>query len=122
MSDICLATGLECIRCNPGACCSRKEIELLSCPFCGGKAEFIETIKKDHGFIRCKHKRCVEQHHTRNIGEAIKEWNTRKPIENIIKKFEEVVDIKFSSLSKPLIAVEDATHIVKEISGTNGRV
>ena len=138
MSDICLATGLKCIRCNPGACGSRKEdkyelddiivkieLNVLSCPFCG------ESLYKDNEFSDSFGRNILFYKHPKNdclfsecvVGDYdIKKWNTRKPIEKIIEKFEEVGDIQFSSFSKPLITVEDAVHIVKEINNTNGRV
>ena len=57
-----------------------RDEKLKPCPICGGEAEFRPTIGDTHGFCTCKYKRCVEQHFTKNINDAILDWNTRIPI------------------------------------------
>lgn len=65
--------------------------KLLNCPFCGGKAfeyysgsqfEFCEVVCKECG---CRSKRKTE-------AEAIKAWNTRKPMNEIVEKLDETFD------------------------------
>ena len=60
--------------------------KLLPCPFCGGEAEWGH---KDKNWIRCKKCSC-ESLYYENKDDAIKFWNTRKPIERIVERLEEV--------------------------------
>ena len=64
------------------------EIKLLPCPFCGGKAKVIENnYYTDIHSVMCKN--CFsesDRYHTQE--EAIKQWNTRKPMERIVAELE----------------------------------
>lgn len=96
------------------------DIELKPCPFCGGEAvvhanDGVKVICRECG---ASSKGLVDGYSQgRPNGSAIKgvvkAWNTRKPMERIVEQLEEMGNIKFSSLSKPLIAVEDVLKIVK---------
>ena len=64
--------------------------KLKNCPFCGGEAfeyysgsqfEFCEVVCKECG---CRSKRKTEE-------EAIEAWNTRKPMDGIVEKLEEMM-------------------------------
>ena len=64
--------------------------ELKCCPFCGGKAKYMEI--KDFfisRFVTCT--KCVIEtpRNCLNRKEAIKRWNTRTPMANIVEKLEE---------------------------------
>ena len=73
--------------------------ELKCCPFCGGEAE-VAYSNDNHKqpYIRCKfgvmeNPKCpasnMYQWQFRSLDEAIKSWNTRKPMANIVEKLEE---------------------------------
>lgn len=65
------------------------EINLLPCPFCGGKAT---TYKRDYGFgAMCKNTPfcCIMTAGHKTEKGAIKAWNTRKPMEQIVERLEE---------------------------------
>lgn len=98
---------------------SMSEIKLLPCPFCGGEAELHTDY--DTEWIECTQCHCST---AKQAGDYYDEgfmdgtyvipiWNTRKPMERIVEQLEEMGNIKFSSFSKPLIAVEDVIEIVK---------
>ena len=136
MSEICLETGLECIRCNPGACGSRKEIELLSCPFCDSEA-MIHVIKphshafatwmpdyKGRAFVECTRCDCGLAGDT--IERAVNKWNTRKPMQEIVERLEAMSFIDYCEEyvdgGERLITTIEAINIVKEVGEINGRV
>lgn len=64
-------------------------IELKPCPFCGGEAEFVETVPHYNHYVQCK--KCAamvgrtsrqwdSRHETlwfKNDTDAIKAWNRR---------------------------------------------
>lgn len=103
-------------------------MELLKkCPFCGGEVELFET--KEHQFeIWHKENRDVECpiDTTECVGgwiydtkeHVIAAWNTRKPVERIVERLEELADShNFSSDKKDIakyIAYKRAIEIVKE--------
>jgi Lar family restriction alleviation protein len=71
--------------------------KLLSCPFCGGKA-FVDTHKfwdveakdftvKTYG-VRCYECQAGTMQYFRTEEDAIKQWNTRKPMERIVEQLE----------------------------------
>lgn len=73
--------------------------ELKCCPFCGGEAE-VAYSNDNHKqpYIRCKfgvteNPKCpasnMYQWQFRSLDEAIKAWNTRTPMDNIVEKLEE---------------------------------
>lgn len=54
-------------------------MELLPCPFCGGKAELYEQKHREYPstyFVRCKGN-CIKQHDHKSEAKAIEEWNKR---------------------------------------------
>ena len=70
-----------------------------NCPFCGGEAE-VAYSNDNHKqpYIRCKfgvmeNPKCpasnMYQWQFRSLDEAIKSWNTRTPMDNIVEKLEE---------------------------------
>jgi Lar family restriction alleviation protein len=73
----------------------KKSNRLLSCPFCGGEAElFHDEQFIHHAFVFCT--KCEAQtrlYANGNMTEkAIKDWNTRKPMERIVEQLEEEID------------------------------
>ena len=64
------------------------EIKLLPCPFCGG-----EAILHHNGLTEKDHVTCLDCYcRTKDSitkEEAIKQWNTRKPMERIVERLEE---------------------------------
>lgn len=70
------------------------EIKLLPCPFCGGEASLKRDQKDDfvEYSVGCYNRGCVCAAHTYcyyDKEEAIRDWNTRKPMERIIERLEE---------------------------------
>lgn len=68
--------------------------ELKCCPFCGGEATLKRDQKDDfvEWSIGCYNRGCVCSAHTYcydNKDDAIRDWNTRKPMDNIVEKLEE---------------------------------
>lgn len=69
--------------------------ELKCCPFCGGEATLKRDQKDDfvEWSIGCYNRGCVCSAHTYcydNKDDAIRDWNTRKPMDNIVEKLEEL--------------------------------
>lgn len=77
----------------------KKSNRLLSCPFCGGEA-FVDTHKfwdekaKDFTVqtygVACHQCGSKSWQHCRTEEDAIKHWNTRKPMERIVEQLEEM--------------------------------
>ena len=103
---------------------------LLNCPFCGGKA----TMKiSPHGaerwvLIQCSSVGCVQQQgFCRDQEEAIKQWNTRKSMQEIVERLEEKTEQLLDTYIEDNegidlclhIAFKNATNYVKEIGGMN---
>lgn len=73
--------------------------ELKFCPFCGGKA-FVDTHRfwdekaKDFTVqtygVKCYDCQMGTWQHYRKEEDAIKQWNTRTPMDNIAEKLEEL--------------------------------
>ena len=82
------------------------EIKLLPCPFCGGEARVVENnFRTDTYSVRCKN--CYaesDRYHTQE--EAIKQWNTRKPMERIVAKIDEEI-AKADRINKVLMDSRD---------------
>ena len=114
------------------------EIKLLPCPFCGGEAiiqvisshthEITKWLPDYNGeaIVECKCG-CSIMRDTEE--EAIKAWNTRKPIENIVKELEEwsfeteivipgISDGYDDTATRQIICTRNAIDIVKG-SGLN---
>lgn len=74
------------------------EIKLLPCHFCGGEARLFKTHENQHGIIHENDGCPISTEHF--VGdwvydtaeEAIKAWNTRKPMERIVERLEEYRD------------------------------
>ena len=66
------------------------EIGLKSCPFCGGEAKYMEI--KDFfvsRFVTCAKCGIETPRNCLNRKDAIKQWNRRTPMANIVEKLEE---------------------------------
>lgn len=118
------------------------EIKLKPCPFCGGEAYTYTCTSLNHGkkvknwLIHCKEchlnypnfsivDRCLTEE------EAIKHWNTRKPIERALGRLEEESrlaeeDQEYARAHNPLqyercdsylTAIDNAIEIIKEEVG-----
>ena len=82
------------------------DIKLLPCPFCGGEARLDTEMSRRCLIIRIKCKSCHakiagycadigdEEKALTNIDDctekAVKCWNTRKPMERIVERLEEI--------------------------------
>ena len=87
-----------------------KNERLLSCPFCGGEAEPSLTDWKFA--VRCKRcKATVSREYSEVNGAEVLKWNTRKQMQEIVKKLEEWKNSSQDSLEK--CAFEKAIEIVK---------
>ena len=69
--------------------------ELKCCPFCGGEATLKRDQKDDfvEWSVSCYNRGCVCSAHTYcydNKDDAIRDWNTRKAMDNIVEKLEEL--------------------------------
>ena len=85
---------------------------LLPCPFCGGGAEVIET--EIDWYVRCT--KCSGRvQATISEQEAIRQWNTRKPMDQIVERLEEATfPHKFGGEVEMMILKNKAIEIVKE--------
>lgn len=86
------------------------------CPFCGGEAKLM-----DNGhWVWCQH--ClVESAYYDTREEAIKAWNTRKPMDRIVERLEEPTNYTIVK-GKHFTTVERAIEIVKEEGVLNERI
>lgn len=95
--------------------------KLLKCPFCGGEAKYMEI--KDFfisRFVTCTKCGIETPRNCLNRKDAIKRWNTRKPMANIVEKLEEENDFfggkPMGTLQKAYYCkgIETAINIVKQ--------
>lgn len=108
------------------------EIKLLPCPFCGGEASVLSdcSYSRTDGetmyYVRCQY--CAsESSWEYSEEEAIKRWNTRKPMQEIVERLEEVgkEEIKIHRArcnGKTLafgfmLGIQQAINLVKEVGG-----
>lgn len=70
------------------------EIKLLPCPFCGGEANGYNSKEvKNRKFsclVRCE--QCGASMPGTEILEVINAWNTRKPVEDVLERLEELME------------------------------
>lgn len=94
------------------------EIKLLPCPFCGGEAYLYEDKKCDIYSVGCKN--CCDIEPITRVceskEEAIKLWNTRKPMQDIVERLEK---LKENAWDEEYQTMCDAIEIVKEVGGMN---
>lgn len=108
--------------------------KLLMCPFCGGEAEFysyeaerdiydsdtlgyVDTEYFTKYGVSCTGCNCLMAEYY-SEEEVIKAWNTRKPMEMIVERLEEKVEItwKHDYMGGRKDAFVEAIEIVKEES------
>lgn len=85
---------------------------IKKCPFCGGEAEVC-----GYYFIQCTKCGSSTLTHT-NREEAIKAWNTRKPMERIVERLGKIKDIAWDEEYQ---IVCDVIEIVKEVGGMDDK-
>lgn len=99
---------------------------ILPCPCCGGKSEFI--LQNEHVTINCESIRygfvvCTEcelqQGNILPENEAVKEWNTRKPTDDIVEKLEDIIEPYTPNCNEYNRGVCDAIDIVRN-AGKDG--
>ena len=66
------------------------EIKLLRCPFCGGEAELLKGQCEIDNYVMCLECRSKTKLYNTKAS-AIKAWNTRKPMEDIVDELEELL-------------------------------
>lgn len=103
------------------------EIKLLPCPFCGGEARlqtldgsedgqakcinYEDELHCGYSFVHCYGCDTDFMHHGEYAKDVLEAWNTRKPMQEIVKKLEEWKNSSLDSLEK--CAFEKAIEIVK---------
>lgn len=113
------------------------DTKLKPCPFCGGKAQIIsreffddstnELVVKFYG-VRCIDCDTIHGQLFKEQLKAINSWNTRKPMEAIVERLEEVSheyitepsDLGFTTKGRR-VYLKDAIEIVKEEGGSDER-
>lgn len=95
------------------------ELKLLNCPFCGGEAVIQKLSDSTLSFAVCVDCRMITP--TLQDGKtAMRVWNTRKPMDNIVEKLEELKKDKdclaycYQFYSKTCDIYEKAINIVKQ--------
>ena len=69
--------------------------ELKRCPFCGGEAELRKHINGrglEQHYVECLNCDCdmnVSTYSYNTVEEAIKVWNTRNPVDDVVEALEE---------------------------------
>ena len=104
------------------------ETKLLPCPFCGGEAKYISFSQGlfTQRFVTCTECGIETKRNYPNGAEAIRHWNTRKPIDDIVERLEEKsYDSMHLDMSTPMtetwqiIDLKDAIDIVRN-AGKDG--
>lgn len=91
--------------------------KLLPCPFCGGEAKYIED--KDFfisRFVTCTKCGIETRRNYLRKDLAIKDWNTRKPMERILEQLEK---LKTNAFDDEVVVLNDAIEIVRKGSVDN---
>lgn len=66
---------------------SNDGVVLKRCPFCGGR---VAMNQDDYGYyVSCSEEGCVVMTNSYAEKEAVEKWNTRKPLERVIKRLED---------------------------------
>lgn len=104
------------------------EIKLLPCPFCGGEATFSDSIEDRFAEVHCI--KCGVKINVKGypaLSKAIKQWNQRKPMERILKRFRQMEELDLvahikGSLEESLtngyvLGIKKAIEICKEEGG-----
>lgn len=67
------------------------DIKLLPCPFCGGEAKYMEIRQEFFisKFVTCTKCGIETKRNHPNKKYAVKQWNTRKPMDRIVEQLEE---------------------------------
>ena len=96
---------------------------LKKCPFCGGEAKYIE-LKEPFAtmFVACTVCGIETKRNYLNRNDAIKAWNTRKPMERIVERLNDedmtavdVANMQFDRYYDGIVeGIEQAIEIVKE--------
>lgn len=102
------------------------EIKLLRCPFCGGEAELLKGQCEIDNYVMCLECRSKTKLYNTKAS-AIKAWNTRKPMQNIVERLEELKDKAVINVTpKNVLAhidwvegMDKAIEIVKEEGDLN---
>ena len=97
--------------------------ELKCCPFCGGKAEML-NYSPTEWLVHCIECDGMVENWRKTKQEAIEQWNTRTPMDNIVenieKHLEEDSHNEYSSYYRgnyQMISAYDAINIVKQEMG-----
>lgn len=93
------------------------EIKLLRCPFCGGEAELLKGQCEIDNYVMCLECRSKTKLYNTKAS-AIKAWNTRKPVERLVERLEEIEE--YTNDFRVVIPSKKAIEIVKEEGGMNG--
>lgn len=95
--------------------------ELKRCPFCGGEAIIDrEDIFCDNCFLSMRIDSRVINGEAKTYEEArkqtIESWNTRKPMDRIVERLEEEIEVFMSDIGECTftVAYRNAIEIVKE--------
>lgn len=91
--------------------------ELKCCPFCGGEAKYMEI--KDFfisRFVTCTKCGIETPRNCLNKKDAIKQWNTRTPMANIVEKLEKLKEKGYAELTMLEVneLIDKAINIVKQ--------
>ena len=110
------------------------EIKLLRCPFCGGEAELLKGQCEIDNYVMCLECRSKTKLYNTKAS-AIKAWNTRKPMQNIVERLEEYRDDFMNDVYEELREdadncranriidrFDEVTEILKEEGGMNEKV
>ena len=117
--------------------------ELKRCPFCGGEAEITinKTRQGQTSVVRCTKCTCRKTllkypfYEGDIYVDAVKDWNTRKPMERIVERLEEYRDDFMNDVYEELREdadncranriidrFDEVTEILKEEGGMNEKV
>ena len=90
------------------------EIKLLPCPFCGGEAE-LDIDDLGNWLVRCKKCFCRTSRSMSKFFPTVS-WNTRKPMQEIVERLEEIRDDSWDGTYEQMVHV---VNIVNEVGGMN---